>query len=105
MADFLFVEEYGEIFRDNQGNAVQGTGPVIATHKIPLGEASVPTTVPFDDRTRWIQVHADDDCYFNVGQSGVVADPTDRMLRCGHYRALDVTNSRRTHIAVLRRTD
>lgn len=105
MADFLFVEEYGEIFRDNQGNAVQGTGPVIATHKIPLQTSSQRTTVAFDDRTRWIQVHADDDAYFNVGEDTVVADDSDRMLRCGHYRALDVTNSKRTHIAVIKRTD
>lgn len=105
MADFLFVEEYSEIVRDNNGNAVQATGPVIATHKIPLTAASIISSVAFHDRTRWIQIHADDDAYFVVGPGTSVATPNDRMLRCGHYRAIDIRSSQFTHIAVLRRSD
>lgn len=105
MADFLFVEEYSTILRDANGNGVQVVGPVIATHKIPLGTNSVQTTVDFHESTRWIQIHADEDAYFDVGPDGVVATNTDRMLRCGHYRGLDVTTSTFRRIAALKRTD
>jgi len=90
MAEYLYITEFEDSANSKSGAQIQvGTHPAVQMQKVPIGSTSQ-TSVQFDDRTKFVRLHATAQCHLVFG-TNPTATSNHMILQSGQTENFGVS--------------